>query len=188
MDRDDELERLIIGVKQGDDSSFSALCDKYKPLMVTEANKTYRDESVRSATGYEDLLQEGAIALYRAALRFDLTQDKVSFGLYAKICIRNRMISQRRRIKSRIGKTSPDAERESAKSEKKPVSKLSGRYVDPETLSRTVEKALSDFEKKVFALYARQYSYKEIAAHLSRSEKAIDNAIYRIKCKLKKYI
>ena len=52
---------------------------------------------------------------------------------------------------------------------------------------------LSDFEKKVLALYAQRYSYEEIADTLNRSEmeskevkiKGVDNALSRIKMKAK---
>jgi hypothetical protein len=45
--------------------------------------------------------------------------------------------------------------------------------------------ALTDFERKVFALYMQDKSYKSIAKILGKNVKSIDNAVCRIKTKFK---
>ena len=50
-----------------------------------------------------------------------------------------------------------------------------------------VFKILTDFERKVFLMYIERRSYKYIAEILNKSVKSIDNAVYRIKIKLKPY-
>ena len=45
---------------------------------------------------------------------------------------------------------------------------------------------LSDMEKNVLELYLLDLSYAEMSERLSISEKSIDNAIGRVKAKLKK--
>jgi DNA-binding CsgD family transcriptional regulator len=54
---------------------------------------------------------------------------------------------------------------------------------------------LSDFEKKVLALYAQRFSYEEIADKLNRNGdgkkvniKGVDNALSRIKIKAKQVV
>ncbi|MBQ7364262.1 MAG: hypothetical protein IJW46_01545 [Clostridia bacterium] len=44
---------------------------------------------------------------------------------------------------------------------------------------------LSRFENQVLTLYAEGHSYSEMAQELSCSVKSIDNAIYRIKSKIR---
>ena len=47
-----------------------------------------------------------------------------------------------------------------------------------------MEKELSKFEFDVFNFYLKNYSYKEIASVLDKTEKSINNAIQRIRKKL----
>ena len=57
-----------------------------------------------------------------------------------------------------------------------------------ERLERTIEKELSGFEKQVLDLHMTGMRYSEIARVLGRDEKSTDNALQRIKSKLKKAI
>ncbi|MGH2656428.1 MAG: sigma factor-like helix-turn-helix DNA-binding protein, partial [Actinomycetota bacterium] len=47
---------------------------------------------------------------------------------------------------------------------------------------------LSDFEAEVLHMYVEGKSYQEIAAHLDRHVKSIDNAIQRIKRKVELHL
>ena len=47
---------------------------------------------------------------------------------------------------------------------------------------------LSDFEAEVLHMYVEGKSYQEIAAHLDRPVKSIDNAIQRIKRKVELHL
>ena len=47
---------------------------------------------------------------------------------------------------------------------------------------------LSDFESEVLGYYLSGISYKEIAKILGKTPKAVDNALFRIKKKIEKYI
>ena len=55
-------------------------------------------------------------------------------------------------------------------------------------LERTIERELSTFEKQVLDLYLTGMSYVQIAKVLGRDEKSADNALQRIKGKLRKAI
>ena len=57
-----------------------------------------------------------------------------------------------------------------------------------EELERAIEQELSPFERNVLELYVTGMSYSDIADVLGKNEKAMDNAIQRIRGKLKKYI
>ena len=54
-----------------------------------------------------------------------------------------------------------------------------------EEIVKKIKSLLSDFEIKVLKRYLDGESYKEIAKQLDKNEKSIDNAIMRIKSKLK---
>jgi RNA polymerase sporulation-specific sigma factor len=51
-----------------------------------------------------------------------------------------------------------------------------------------IDKELSSFEKQVLDLYLTGMSYSQIAKVLSRDEKSTDNALQRLKAKLRKAV
>ena len=56
------------------------------------------------------------------------------------------------------------------------------------SLEQTIERELSTFEKQVLDLYLTGMSYVQIAKVLGRDGKSADNALQRIKGKLKRAI
>ena len=73
---------------------------------------------------------------------------------------------------------------------------ITEKVEDPESLfidvektieiNKEIERSLSEFEYKVLRLYLQGVSYVRIAKVLEKEEKAIDNAIQRIRKKLSK--
>lgn len=173
------LAKLIEDVKDGNESAFSEICEDFSPLMKSQVLKLFGD----NLSEYDDRLQDAAMALYNAIISFDLTQDKVTFGLYAKICIRNRLISIKRKEKKNSKKTALYATLENQVQE-------TTRRASREKLedNEKVISELSSYEKSVLKLYLDGHSYREIGLALNKSEKSVDNALYRIKSKLKKLI
>jgi RNA polymerase sporulation-specific sigma factor len=57
-----------------------------------------------------------------------------------------------------------------------------------EHIEAIIEKELSGFEKQVLDLYLTGMSYSQIAKVLSRDEKSTDNALQRLKAKLRKAV
>ena len=57
-----------------------------------------------------------------------------------------------------------------------------------EQLEKRMEQELSGFEKQVLDLYITGMSYSQIARVLGRDEKSTDNALQRVKGKIKKMI
>lgn len=176
LDIDEKLYATLSAVKQGDDVAFSRLCEDYRALvkkMVRSFSKTIPDVDP------DDLEQEALCALSEAARRYDLgIANKVTFGLYAKVCIKNKMISMRRKFVARSN-INPVKEVGTAGERKSELL--------TSALGEDAKKLLSRYEYKVLTLYISEssYTYKEIARRLGRSEKSVDNAVYRIKRKLK---
>ena len=56
-----------------------------------------------------------------------------------------------------------------------------------ESLDKIIERELSGFEKQVLDLYLTGMKYTQIAKVLGKDEKSTDNALQRIKAKLKKH-
>ena len=179
-----EIENLIDRVISGDSDAFSELVDRYNPLLKKTLNSFATD--AMSKEDIEDLNQEALIAFYRAVITYKREKAGVEFGLYAKICITNSMISYKRIVAKKsqesllgdeniVSISDPDGE----------VSKLYEMKESERELGEQIEKTLSQYENEVWSYYVNGYSSREIATKLNSSEKSIDNAIFRIRRKLK---
>ena len=179
-----EVNNLIDMVIKGDSNAFSALVEKYNP-MLKKMLSAYTTEEM-SKEDVEDLGQEELIAFYRAIINFDREQHNVEFGLYAKICVTNSMISYKRASTKKSNESLiGDEEMNSITDPDGEVSKFFERQESERELGEQIEKTLSAYENEVWFYYVNGYSSKEIAQMLSSSEKSIDNAIFRIRRKLK---
>ena len=177
MHLDSKLTNLIERVQSGDEASFSELRTQYAGLL---SSLTAQMIAKLPEAEFDDLMQEATLALYHALMRFDTHQEEVTFGLYAKICVRNRLIS----VARRYGKRKFDAQKNRSvvlsANEKKAARRVAYRNLD-----QIAQEVLSSFEYAVYQLYLEGYSANEMALQLERSAKSIDNAVYRMRKKIK---
>jgi RNA polymerase sporulation-specific sigma factor len=179
-----DVNELINLVIAGNSEAFSVLVDRYNP-MLKKILSTYTTDEM-SKEDVEDLTQEELIAFYRAIINFDREQNDVEFGLYAKICITNSMISYKRAAAKKSNESLiGDEEMNSIFDPDGEVSEFFQRQESERELGEQIEKTLSQYENEVWSYYVNGYSSREIAAKLGSSEKSIDNAIFRIRRKLK---
>ena len=184
MGKHEETNKLIDLVISGDSNAFSTLVEIYNPMLKKILN-VYTTEKM-SKEDVEDLGQEALIAFYRAIINFDKEQNKVEFGLYAKICVTNSMISLKRAAAKKSNESFiGDEEMNSISDPDGEVSKFFEMRESERELGEQIEKTLSAYENEVWSYYVNGYSSKEIAVKLNSSEKSIDNAIFRIRRKLK---
>ena len=173
---------LLLSAKNGDQSAFSELVKIYSPLIDSMSERYGKfSDSDGGKPERDDMRQEACIGFYRALVTYDTEQDGVSFGLYAKICIRNRLVSILRKKKSenkRIPKSELPVESAAAPQE---------RRTDKSELMALVDRKLSGYEKKVFLLYLDGASYGEISAKVGKPEKSVDNALFRARKKLRQH-
>ena len=182
--KNEEVNKLIELVVAGDSDSFTKLVDQYNPLLKKILN-AYTTEEM-SKEDVEDLSQEELIAFYRAIINFDKEQTDVEFGLYAKICITNSMISYKRAAAKKSNESLiGDEEMNSITDPEGEVSKFFEMRESERELGEQIEKTLSGYENEVWSYYVNGCSTREIAAKLNSNEKSIDNAIFRIRKKLK---
>ena len=171
------LDQMLQRIKDGSDSDFIDLTRKYD-AMIRSLTTSYLEKCKHLGAEYEDLQQEAAMGLYKAAMTYRLDQDGVTFGLYAKICITNRFISvQRKLIRANNKKTA----KESRVSKNDHIGRSERYDVDVERCADV----LSGLERDVFYLFLEGCSYSEIAQTLHKDVKSVDNAMYRIRKKLK---
>lgn len=176
--------------KHGDRDAFGRLLEAYSPLMISLANQFYSDD-ISADAGIDDLMQEASIALYNAVMSY--TEGKhTTFGLYAKICIKNRLVSFLRHV---CAKKTSIAEEELERlidssvlpTEDTPLEQLISEE-EVERLQKRIRALLTDYEYSVFSLTVKGAATSEAAAILNVSEKSVLNAMARAKAKLRKFI
>lgn len=191
-------EQLVEKAQGGNLDAEEYLIRKYKDVVRSRAQLYF----IMGADG-EDVVQEGMIGLFKAIKNYEEGKD-ASFHTFAELCI-NRQIITAIKTASRL-KHSP---LNTSISLNKPVSEedpegtleetlCSNSNTDPEAqllLKDVVEyiignegKIFSRFEMQVWNEYLQGKSYKQIAADLEKTPKAVDNAIQRTKKKIMAYL
>lgn len=166
------------------ENAFDELLARYQPLIESLVTKFSSEDRVEMSR--EDLRQEAAVAFYRSVTSYDLEQNDVEFGLYAKICISNSLVSKLRAkryaVEELCEQMSQGSEAE-AESEDPVASILEEERIA--ALLAVIRENLSDFEYRVWNLYLSGRTAREIGEAVGRDEKSIANAIYRIRRKLR---
>ncbi len=165
---------------------------KYRPLIVNIAKKMIK--SCRGGVDLNDLIQEGMLGLNDAINSFRDDQ-KANFGTYAKLCIERRIYTLAKSTKTNKNKIlneSLSIENEDPLAYEKflidnsnnPDIKITNNDYQQNILN-LLEQQLTKLERQVLDLKKKNYNYREIADILKKEPKAIDNALQRIKSKLK---
>ncbi len=176
----DETVALVLKAREGDEGALSSLLDSYNPLLNSLSRK-YSSMCEENQEGNEDFFQESRIAFYDAIKTYDINNSRFTFGAYAKACVRNRLVSLVRKIKSKKRRL---AKQEMSCEVQTPQDIVIWRELG-EKLLALAEKTLSPYENKVFSLYIKGNRASEISKHVGKSEKSVNNAIFRIRSKLK---
>ena len=167
-----EIHELIRMCRDHDDDAFDELVRRYTP-MIRKVIFGFGQLSY----DFGELFSEGCVALHTAAQRFDTEQDEVTFGLYARICVRNRILDLLRLSENNL--SNYDCDIEQMPDDESPE----GRLVEQETFDNIIsgaKKVLSDYEFHVLLLHIQGYKTAAIAGMLKRTPKSVDNAKSRL--------
>lgn len=189
-------EEIITFIKAGDQEATEYLLKKYSPLVKKSIRTLYL-----IGADMEDLSQEGMIGLFKAIQNYEMDHT-ASFYTYAKICIDRQIYSaikasNRKKhtpLNSYISFYSRNGENEAEL-----INNLeAGNDSNPEhvildrentlRIEELLESSLSELEKSVLHLYLNGNSYSDIAETLEKPVKSIDNAVQRIRDKLKRLL
>ena len=176
------------------------LFNKYRPLIFKIAHKLY-DENNKSGLELNDLISEGMIAFSIAINTYNEQKDTL-FYTYARKLIEHKIISLIRdanRQKHIFLNTSSSLEAmdeidNMARADKIAIDNDSNPeniLLDVENVNSLIKEMmheLTPFESQVFDLKKSGFTYKEISEILDVEPKRIDNAIQRIKTKIKNYL
>jgi RNA polymerase sporulation-specific sigma factor len=180
----EDIRELIIAVRNGDQSAFTSMLEQYRPLIDASVARFSSDELFSSHS--DDLKQEASLVFYNSILAYDLEQTEVEFGLFAKICIHNALVSVLRSLKRRSVEALTEIPEDliSPQDFDDPSSRMLERE-RLESLYAVIRKNLSKLEYTVWEYYMSGMSAAQIANKLCTDEKSINNAIYRIRKKLR---
>ncbi len=179
--------QLVTCVKAGSADAFVELATRYFDLIRAKSasfHGTFLDR--------DDLCQEGLLGLYHAACTYQ-EEKGIGFSSYAGVCIRNCVIMayrkamnvRRRPPNGFVPLSSNEGELLSSSESEDPESMLLAKEHLQAVLC-AIQNTLSSMEQHVLMLYLSGCSYAEIAKRMGITQKAADNALQRVRQKLKK--
>ncbi len=177
-----EVLSLIVKTQAGDEVAFSELFSLYTNLIDSQCH-----QYAEGAPSEQELRSEAIAAFWHAACKYDTAQAEVTFGLYARICISNQLIScQRkwRRMSPPISLDTEEMETLGADEKSDPAYYVLERegYL---ALQKRMEAVLSPAEKQIWLLFVTGRTAAEIAAELQKDKRSVENAIFRARKKLR---
>jgi len=186
-------EELIEQLRNGDEKIMDFILDKYKPLVRKKANTMYL---IGGDT--DDLIQEGMIGLFKAIRDFNQEKES-SFYHFAELCISRQIYTvveayNRKKhapLNSYVSLYSGTNEEGVVLADALTTSAMENpeqMMIDQENLILFMEhlkERLSKMECQVLDLYLSGLNYLQIAEELEKTPKAIDNALQRIKTKIR---
>ena len=189
-------EELIELLRDRHPKAEETLLNRYKDVVKKKAGTMYILGADR-----DDLIQEGMIGLFKAIRDYDSGRD-ASFSTFAQLCILRQLytaVKNSNRMKhsplnayvsvyTSLSDREEDGEQlidileaaEDSNPENLVIGMESVRHIRD-----LVEKKLSAFEREVLDLYITGMSTAQIAGVLGRDPKSTDNALQRLRMKLK---
>jgi RNA polymerase sporulation-specific sigma factor len=192
-------EQLVASFRSGEQAAVEALLNRYRGFTRLKARSYFLAGADR-----DDIVQEGMIGLYKAIRDFDPGRE-TSFRSFAEVCVTRQIITavktatrqKHTPLNTYVSLSKPLGDADDPDWALQDV--IEGPEIsDPAELvisgdeMRNMKIAfaeiLSDFEAEVLQMYVEGKSYQEIAAHLDRHVKSIDNALQRIKRKIELHL
>lgn len=182
-------EDIIVLINSGDKEALDFLMERYKELAKKKACTMFLLGGDR-----DDLIQEAMIGLYKAIRDYRFERN-TSFSTFAGLCMTRQLYSAVRY--SNTMKNSPLNHYVPLYSSEDGQSDFDKVYYAPgpeETvvsqenvawLENKLNAELSGLESAVLNLFLCGFDYLAISEKLGRTPKAVDNALQRIKRKLK---
>ncbi len=170
-------EELVIRAKN-DKKAVSELIVRYLRTVQFLAGRYSSDI-------YDDLVQEGFVGLLKAVNTYR-HDENVKFSTYANVCVRNKIVSSLKKnsLINGVEFTDEMADELFEAGEGDPES----IFIENEQMDEVYEKitsALSEQEWKVFQLFLTGMAYNQMALNLGVTVKSVDNAMQRVRRKLK---
>ena len=174
---DEQLAQLS---QQGNADAENELVVRSLPTVKYLVSKF---SSFDNSVGEDDFVQEALIGVLSAIQSFDKNRG-ASFITFASRCAENRLVSFYKKTSSRQKPTVELDELNQTDYTSEPET----FFVAQESFEKfllSVRRALTSNELAVLNCYLKGMSYEQIASTLSLSVKAVDNALFRARKKIK---
>lgn len=180
-------EELIGKLRAGRRDVADYLMEKYKGLVRQKARTMYL---IGGET--DDLIQEGMIGLFKAVQNYDSGKE-ASFQTFARLCIDRQLykaVSGSNRQKHQPLNTYVSLSQEEGTDhleelwEQSPETIVIARE-NVDDLETQIRRCLSPLENQVLELYLLGEDYSQISKTLGKTKKSVDNALQRIKVKVR---
>ena len=173
---------LIKESRLGSLQATEELLTRYKSLVISVARQYFL-----VGAGDEDLIQEGMIALYRAIDAYDVG-SKVPFSAFAYSCVKNRIIDvvkaanrdKHKALNNYVSIYDVDCSMSATSAEDTAIMRENSIQV-----KKSIQDNLTGEEVAILKLYLDGRSYRDIALQTGKSEKNVDNALQKIKKKVR---
>ena len=173
--------------RQGDEAALAGIIARMMPVVNAAAAR-----AVCPGLEFEDAVQEGLVGLF-CAVRTYKGGAGTAFSTYAAACVRNAVNSAAR---AAFGGAAASRRKHEVLNRAVPIEAApSTQAKSPQACAeeseayraavRTIHTRLSPREKSVLALFMAGASYGQIARRLHLTPKAVDNALQRVRAKLK---
>lgn len=169
----------IEAARGGSEADLAAIIARCMPFIRRCAKRV-----AGPGLDFEDAVQEGLIGLFSAIENYS-EGGRAGFMTYAAVCIQNAIFSAKKAAqRKKHAPLNSSVPIPAGQSIPGPEEAADAR----EQVDLTMQKArtvLSLLEKKVLLLYLDGYSYRQIAQRLGISEKSVENALARLRRKLR---
>ncbi len=180
-------ERLIEHINAGETACMDVLIERYKRQVRNQARPLYL-----IGGDSDDLIQEGMLGLFKA-IRDYRPEKSDSFEAFAGLCISRQLYSAIQaagRLKhaplNSYVELSPELGEQAERLKGKSPEELLIDQENIESLRAEILKVATPLEQEILTAYLNGQSYSEIALRLNKEPKSIDNALQRIRRKLRK--
>lgn len=188
---------LIYQINDGDELAYNIMCSKYSSLIGKMA-KNYYEKNKNVGIDYDDLYQEGLLALSNSLKDYD-SSSSLFYTFFILCCKREmeRLIKSSRRHKHMILNDSISLNESVKNVEDIFIEDIISNDFDMEDYYISEDRCnklydfkynLNNIEREIYELKLNNFSIKEISSLLDISYKKVDNSLQKIKKVLEEYI
>lgn len=180
-------EELVDLFRQGETEVMEYLLDKYKYLVRQKSRVLYL-----AGAETDDLIQEGMIGLFKA-IRDYRKEKEASFYTFAQLCVDRQMYNaiqsstrqKHQPLNSYVSMNGEEWETQMGNQIQQSPEAIIIAQENAHQMEKKIRKQLSEFENEVLTQYLNGYNYQQIGELMDKSSKSIDNALQRIKTKVR---
>ncbi|MCB8816380.1 sigma-70 family RNA polymerase sigma factor [Desulfosporosinus shakirovi] len=186
---------MLEAARSGNKDALNEIIQHYEPEIRMIASKYFLPRA-----DYEDLLQEGRIAIYRAIISYD-EESGIPFLHFLRMVIKRKLIDSLRKytrqkhanlneaysLNNVVSETEETSFLELLPNAEDPASMVIAND-EVHSMIQDLNKNMSNLERLVFEHYFIQgFKQREVSEHLGLHPKSLDNAIQRIRHKTALY-